>query len=588
MLVVASGGGFFGGAAAWTFYDADTGTRLFTANNIPTGYEVLGPNGEHLRYVYQNGRLLEWNSSRMWTYSNDPFFILSATADTATVTTTQTTNTTVVTYVNNTEIDTITPVTTTTSTTAVDAVTPTASGQYRFDWNVSSSYLAATGGAFTTVEAFYGDMLIGYNGTLPGLATGGFGVTSSAPYTYFAINLNATRQSVGSLLWKQTYNAPPGNVTVLLGPVDNIARIFTEAYKETRQWVGYSMDDGTKVWGPTTSQAAFDYYGTPAVPNVQGVAAFGKLYSSGFSGILYCYDMTNGNVLFTYGNGGAGNSTNAGFYNGYGDYPTFINAIGTDASGNKIVFLVTTEHTVTTPIYKGALARAVSADTGAEIWTLSDYTGEFATTSFAIADGFETFFNGYDNNVYSVGRGPSQTTVSAPATGAAFETSVVISGTVTDIAAGTTQNEQAARFPAGVPCASDASMKDWMGYVYQQKPLPTTFTGVNVVLSVLDPNNNAYSIGNVTTDNKGFFSLAYTPEVAGKYTVTATFPGSNGYWPSSAESVFNVMEQPASTPAATPTPVSQVEQYFFPAITALFILIIVIGAAIILSTRRRA
>ena len=55
-----------------------------------------------------------------------------------------------------------------------------------------------------------------------------------------------------------------------------------------------------------------------------------------------------------------------GLNNAYGDYPTFINAVG-----NGVLYLVTTAHTWTTPIYKGALARAINATTGAEIWTLS-------------------------------------------------------------------------------------------------------------------------------------------------------------------------------------------------------------------------
>ena len=56
-----------------------------------------------------------------------------------------------------------------------------------------------------------------------------------------------------------------------------------------------------------------------------------------------------------------------------GPYPTFIEAIG-----NGIVYLVTSEHTFETPIYKGALARAVNATDGTELWTISAATGEFA------------------------------------------------------------------------------------------------------------------------------------------------------------------------------------------------------------------
>ena len=85
--------------------------------------------------------------------------------------------------------------------------------------------------------------------------------------------------------------------------------------------------------------------------------------------------------------------------------------------------------------------------------------------------------------------------------------SLVIKGTVTDIAAGTTQDEQAARFPNGVPAVSDASQSAWMEYVYMQKPRPTNVTGVPVELSVVDANGNYRSIGTTTSDADGFFSL---------------------------------------------------------------------------------
>jgi hypothetical protein len=86
-----------------------------------------------------------------------------------------------------------------------------------------------------------------------------------------------------------------------------------------------------------------------------------------------------------------------------------------------------------------------------------------------------------------------------------------------DISAGTKQKQQAADFPNGVPCASDASMKNWMGYVYQQKPLPSNFTGVEVTVDVLDSNGNYRNIGTATTDATGTFSLTWTPDIAGNY-----------------------------------------------------------------------
>ena len=46
------------------------------------------------------------------------------------------------------------------------------------------------------------------------------------------------------------------------------------------------------------------------------------------AGILYCYDAKTGTLKWTYGNDGEGNSTNAGANSPFGDYPTFINAVG--------------------------------------------------------------------------------------------------------------------------------------------------------------------------------------------------------------------------------------------------------------------
>ncbi len=69
--------------------------------------------------------------------------------------------------------------------------------------------------------------------------------------------------------------------------------------------------------------------------------------------------------------------------------------------------------------------------------------------------------NGLDNRIYTIGRGPSATTIQAPLTQITAGNKVVIQGTVMDVSAGTQQDEQAARFVDGIPVAS-CSMKDWM------------------------------------------------------------------------------------------------------------------------------
>jgi hypothetical protein len=134
-------------------------------------------------------------------------------------------------------------------------------------------------------------------------------------------------------------------------------------------------------------------------------------------------------------------------------------------------------------------------------------------------------------------------------------TPITITGTVMDVSTGTQQTEQKGDFPNGVPVASDASMTQWMGYVYQQQPEPTNFKGVPVQIAVLDSNGNHYPIGTATTDEYGTYSLTWTPIISGNYTVYATFAGTNGYWPSSADTHIYASAPPA-TPAPTATPIT--------------------------------
>ena len=96
--------------------------------------------------------------------------------------------------------------------------------------------------------------------------------------------------------------------------------------------------------------------------------------------------------------------------------------------------------------------------------------------------------------------GPSKTTVTAPNIGVTTSTPITITGTVTDISAGSQQDAVAANFPNGLPCVSDASMTQFMEAVYMQQPMPTNITGVPVTLYVLDSNNNYRSIGTTTSN----------------------------------------------------------------------------------------
>ena len=164
----------------------------------------------------------------------------------------------------------------------------------------------------------------------------------------------------------------------------------------------------------------------------------------------------------------------------------------------------------------------------------------------------------------------------------------IVQGTVMDISAGTKQTEQAADFPNGVPVSSDASMSAWMSYVYQQQPMPTNFTGVTVTLTAIDPNGNLITLGKATTDANGLFSYMWqTPDVPGKYTITATFAGTNGYWGSNAQTAVYVQSAPPATLAPTATPTSIANLYFLPVSIAIIIVIVIVGAVLALLMLRK-
>jgi len=547
VLVATSGRGSPIPAGMWVGYDADTGNWLFNITDIPSGSKAKGDQGEYLQYLISNAgtgddpdyRLLQWNSSKLGTTGR----------------------------MANGQI--------------IGEINATTANPY--DWNVSIPWRNTVTSAPTVAAVYGSDIMLCYNGILPsGDSPSTFGrPISDAPYTYFAVNLNETKGQLGSVLWEKTYEAPAGGITVFISGADPMAGVFVESYKETCQWIGYNLRTGERMWGPTgdPNPLALDYYGNDFGGSSLVFMAYDKFYYSGTAGIVYCFDSKTGDLLWTYGNGGEGNSTNSGAQLAYGHYPTMIEAIG-----NGVVYTSVIEHTVNTPIYKGARTRAINATDGTEVYTLSDFGSSWTQ---AIADGFTTFMNGYDDQIYCVGRGPSAIIVTAPDAAVALGSSITIKGTVTDIAAGTRQDEQAARFPNGVPAVSDESMADWMEYVYMQKPRPMDTVGVPVTISVVDANGNYRDIGIATSDADGFFALNWMPDIEGKYVVYASFTGSESYWPSHAVNAFAVDPAPA-TPAPTEAPISSMaDAYFVPAVAGIIVAIVIVGIVLALLLIRK-
>ena len=110
-----------------------------------------------------------------------------------------------------------------------------------------------------------------------------------------------------------------------------------------------------------------------------------------------------------------------------------------------------------------------------------------------------------------------------------------------------------------------------------QQSKPTNATGVKVVLSVIDPNNNAYEVGTATSDANGKYQMTFTPQVPGEYTLIATFPGSTSYYGSSAETAFVVEDAPTPSPIAETIKLPPTEMYFVASTVAIILAIAIVG-----------
>ncbi|MCW4015274.1 MAG: PQQ-binding-like beta-propeller repeat protein, partial [Candidatus Bathyarchaeota archaeon] len=404
--------------STWIGYDAWTGEWVYNLTNVPSGFEVYTDNGEIVRYVLdaENNWLALWNN----TCEQQGLHAATGTGSEA--------------Y-------------------QWRPIGKTVDMSNAYSWNVTIPDLPGTADP-AILDIIPGDVILGTSSTFYRF----YG--TSDPYTIWAIS-DRDDGTRGQLLWIEDYSAPADNITRLTArgmSIDEENRVFVLYDVETMAWSGYSLDDGSQLWDSVSGATeAFSYYNTGSGPVPLAVMAYGNLYTQGYGGELICYSMTDGTVLWKYDN------TNSGIETVWGNYPTFIAAV---ADGKVYVF--NNEHSPNYPLYKNEQVRCVDAYTGDELWTMIGWAGQTggggASTSI-LAEGFLVYYNYYDNQVYCVGKGSSQTTVTAPNTAVSLGSSVVISGFVTDTSAGTLQDEQAARFPNGVPAVADECMSSWMEYV---------------------------------------------------------------------------------------------------------------------------
>ncbi len=496
----------------WYYLDARTGNLQFNITNVPSGSNYYGPNGEILKYTLTNTgnaanpawRLLQWNSS--WVVTNGKTGMSESWGSQ------------VLGVAYN------------------GSGTVTNSSNLRgYDRNVSVSALNTPGytlpGSATMV--FVGDKLIGQRVT-------------QTEVDLWAIGLQGT--NFGTILYNTTWAAPAewvqGNITIggigqsgwaAWSPQDEVAVYFT---KENRVHYGFNLNTGTYLW--QTEPQKFQDAWSDTVTLTFGpdrVIAYGMLYSGTVGGTVYAYNITTGKLVWNY------NSTDT-YHESYlgNDWWTVPVAV-TDGK----IYLGTMEHSPLDPKPRGAPFYALNATTGELIWRAD---GLFRQTRWGgrglIGDSIIATRDTSDQQIYAIGKGPSETTVTAPGVSTAATTPVTITGTVMDVSPGTQQDLIKLRFPNGVPAVSDAGISDWMLYVYKQFARPTNCSGVQVQLTAYDSNMNLVNIGTAWTDTYGNFGYSWTPTAAGTYQVVATFLGSGAYYGSTATTYLTVGAAPVT------------------------------------------
>ena len=532
------GQGFIYGATpnVWSMYDAMTGQWVLDIANVTEGTLVEGQNGEILSYTAgYDGTLSLWNVSKCIGDAAGKIY-----------------------YFGN---------------YSPDEIWRPPQGA-TIDWNdgyewtvpiatkIAGAPIEAGGLAVSHVSDDVVLMTACYglgNGGVPGGAQTGWRVDAG----YSAID--------GHLIWGPINRTLTPYTNKPLGPAGD--GVYTEYTCQSMTWTGYDLKTGNKLWGPTQPyNSSWGYYDNEG----KGVIGYGNLYTWGMSGEVYAFDLKTGDMKWSWSAGSAGVDSP------YGTWPLGTWSMQHILADGKIY--VSSGHDYTPPVFKGAKLYCINATTGEGIWDSLNFD---IISSPAVADGVMVWLNGYDNQIYAYGKGPTDITVTAPTVGVTTATPITITGTITDISAGTKQEAQAANFPHGVPCISDDKMSSWMEYIYQQQQKPADATGVPISINVLDSNGNYRQIGTTTSTAGGTFGLTWTPDIPGDYTVTAVFAGSESYYGSSAEAHF-YSSSAATSPTPSPVPIQSVaDQYFVPAIAGIFVAIAIVGVVMLLAIRKR-
>lgn len=379
---------------------------------------------------------------------------------------------------------------------------------------------------------------------------------------YYGYGLVATDLTTGQVLWNMT------------SPVSEMS----SAYRPTNAWVrngryiaemerGYlqawNLHTGAELW-----KCEIDDYPWGEFWMYDEAAYNDLIFATGYTGV-WAINETTGKVAWHYADPAIP------FETPYTSNMSSTYTVQDIRVIGGLLYVSNNEHTPSQPAQRGWGMICLDAMTGEFQWKLSGARLQAG----ASADGYLTTQSNYDGTMYVLGKSKSSTTISAPQTAIAKGGSVVITGSVLDQAPAS----------AGTPCVSDESMSTWMDYLHFQMPIDgiyhnITITGVPVSIDAVDPNGNFVHIADVTSSMSGSYSYVWEPEMVGKYTITATFMGSNAYGSSYAETAVGVVEAPVtSTPESTTVTMPPFELYI--AGSTIAIIAVILLAVLLLRKR---
>jgi outer membrane protein assembly factor BamB len=364
----------------------------------------------------------------------------------------------------------------------------------------------------------------------------------------------------GKLLWNSTMSWRSYSSSATCAAYGKVITVGDNGY-----WDCFDLASGKKVW---TSETPVYPYGFAWA--YSAAAAYGNFYGFCYNGV-YCYDSNTGKIKWVF---------NLGNSNGETPYNTWPYDAACALADGKL-YITNSIHTAPPPLERGMKLACIDANTGKQLWNISQTGSGFSTQGTLVADGYLVSPNLYDGILYCFSKGLTATTVTAPDVVIPQGNGVVIKGTVMD---------QSPAQP-GTPCVSKESMTTQMEYLHMQMPIDGmyhnfTMTGVPVTLTAIDSAGKVINIGTATTSAYyGTFEMAWTPPAEGTYKIIASFAGDDSYGSSGAATAVSVSAAP--TTSAPQTVVPDYNMTIIAAAIAIITAVAIVGLLIFLGLRKR-